>query len=279
MKCLSMPLRLIPARFIKPDYTVFSMRVSRFFIDAPLTPAQHITLPPNLVNYIVNVLRLNSGDEIVLFNGKGYGKKSADRERTGEFTASLSEVKKRSVSAIINHFVEKNIESPLKIHLFQGISRAERMDFSIQKAVELGVHTITPVLTQRSNSGKFNHQRLEKKHQHWQGVALSACEQSGRTRLVRVNPPIRVQQISDYTADINLLLAPDADTRLCDLKHSTPESVNIFIGPEGGLNSTEIELAIDAQYQKMQLGPRILRTETAGLAVLSVLQYLWGDLT
>lgn len=243
------------------------MRVSRFFIDEPLSLAQHISLPGNLVNYIVNVLRLNSGADIILFNNRG-----------GEFSATLTGVSKRSVSAVINHFIEKNLESALKIHLFQGISRSERMDFSIQKAVELGVHSITPVFTQRSNAGKFTDKRLEKKHQHWQGVALSACEQSGRTSLVRIHPPVEVKQISHAAADINLLLAPDGNASLSELGYLKPESVNVFIGPEGGLSTTEIDLAISLQYQKLKLGPRILRTETAGLAALSVLQFLWGDL-
>jgi len=243
------------------------MRISRFFINSPLAPAQHIILPANLVNYIANVLRLQAGDDIILFNGSG-----------GEFNATLSEVKKRSVSAVINQFIDKNIESALKIHLFQGISRSERMDFTIQKAVELGVHSITPVFTQRSNSSKLNGKRLEKKCQHWQGIALSACEQSGRTQLVTVNSPIHVKQIAGETADINLLLAPDGQENLNDLAHLKPASVNVFIGPEGGLSDTEIELAMNYQYRKLRLGPRILRTETAGLSTLSILQFLWGDL-
>lgn len=244
------------------------MRRSRFFIATPLSPRQTINLPPALVNYIVNVLRLKSGNEIILFNGQG-----------GEFTATLNEVKKRSVSIVVNHFIAKDIESPLKIHLLQGISRSERMDFSIQKAVELGVNQITPVFTQRSNTILSNAKHLAKKQQHWQGVALSACEQSGRTSLVILNNPIQVEKIAHYSADLQLLLAPDADSGLSELSHLKPATVNVFIGPEGGLSDAEIQLAIDNNYQKVSLGPRILRTETAGLSTLSVLQYLWGDLT
>ena len=243
------------------------MRRSRFFIDTPLSPNQTINLPPVLINYIVNVLRLKSGNEIILFNDQG-----------GEFTATLNEVKKRSVKIIVNHFIDKDIESPLKIHLLQGISRSERMDFSIQKAVELGVHQITPVFTQRSNARLSKTKHLAKKQQHWQGVALSACEQSGRTSIVAVNNAIQVEKIADYCADLQLLLAPDADSGLSELKHLKPETVNVFIGPEGGLNDAEIQLALENNYQKVSLGPRILRTETAGLSTLSILQYLWGDL-
>ncbi len=243
------------------------MRSSRFFIDTPLSPDQTINLPPVLINYIVNVLRLKSGNEIILFNGQG-----------GEYKATLSEVKKRSVSIVVNHFIDKHIESPLKIHLLQGISRSERMDFSIQKAVELGVHQITPVFTQRSNAKLPNTKLLAKKQQHWQGVAISACEQSGRTSIVTVKHAIQVEKIADYCADLQLLLAPDADSGLSELKHLKPATVNVFIGPEGGLNNAEIQSAVENNYQKISLGPRILRTETAGLSSLSILQYLWGDL-
>jgi len=243
------------------------MRKSRFFINSNLSINHSIELPSELINYIVNVLRLKAGTDIILFNGNG-----------GEYTATLTEVKKRCVIVQINQFIKKDIESPLKIHLFQGISRSERMDYSIQKAVELGVHTITPVFTQRSNAKPSDSKRLDKKQQHWQKVALSACEQSGRTSIITVNQAIQVGQLNNYSADLQLLLSPDADYCLSDLKESKPQSINIFIGPEGGLNDLEIASAISQQYQKIQLGPRILRTETAGMTTISILQYLWGDL-
>lgn len=248
------------------------MRLSRFFIDAALSPGQHLQLPPHLVNYIVNVLRLKSGDAIVLFNGQTF------KQKTGEFSATLSEVSKRKSTAVIEQFLEKNIESPLRTTLFQGISRSERMDYTIQKAVELGVTTITPVFTQRSNLRKLNDKQLQKKLQHWQGVADSACEQSGRTTLVNITAPIQARQISESTADICLLLSPTASTKISELDAAQTDSINIFIGPEGGLNSEEIDFAINHGYQEIQLGKRVLRTETAGLAVLSIVQFLWGDL-
>ena len=254
-------------------------RISRFFIDEPLTPCETISLPKHLVNYIVNVLRLNTGDAIVLFNGIPYASnKDARSYNLGEFSATLAEVSKRNVSASIHDFVAKDIESPLKVHLFQGISRSERMDLTIQKAVELGVDSITPVFTQRSNSGKWSSKQLEKKTQHCQTIAHSACEQSGRTKLVNINPALQVQQINEHSTELNLLLAPEADVSLTDLKHLQPENINIFIGPEGGLTHDEIDWACAHHYQKIKLGPRILRTETAGLSTLSVLQFLWGDL-
>jgi len=248
------------------------MRVSRFFIDVPLSQGLHITLPPHLINYIVNVLRLKTDDQIVLFNGQ------AINGQTGEFTAKLIEITKRKTIVHIENFTAKDNESPLQVHLFQGISRSERMDFSIQKAVELGVSSITPVFTQRSNSGKLNAKRLKKKMQHWQGVAVSACEQSERTSLVTVNEAVQVREIQQFNAELNLLLSPGASLSIAQLSATVPANINIFIGPEGGLNDNEINWASNHGYQQLKLGTRILRTETAGLAILSILQYLWGDL-
>ncbi len=255
------------------------MRVSRFFIDGPLSQGKYIDLPPHLINYIVNVLRLKTGNNIILFNGQQVTDTSTQKQHIGEFNAVLSEISKRKATVFIENFVVKNTESSLNMHLFQGISRSERMDFTIQKAIELGVTQITPLLTQRSNSGKFNAKRLGKKMQHWQGIAISACEQSGRTTLVTINEPLHIDQIEPFSAKINLLLSPDASSSLSELDKEIPASVNIIIGPEGGLNEDEIEWAGHHGYQKLSLGKRILRTETAGLAVLSVLQFLWGDLS
>lgn len=254
-------------------------RVSRFFIDQPLIPNETIALPKHLVNYIVNVLRLSTGDAIILFNGMpSDSNNDVPTNSLGEFSATLTEVGKRNVLATIHHFLAKDIESPVKVHLFQGISRSERMDLTIQKAVELGVESITPVFTQRSNSARWDNKQLEKKTQHWQTIAHSACEQSGRTRLVTIKAALKVEEIDAYAARLNLLLAPEAGSSLTDLKHLKPETINILIGPEGGLTQEEIEWACNHQYQKIRLGPRVLRTETAGLSALSVIQFLWGDL-
>jgi 16S rRNA (uracil1498-N3)-methyltransferase len=247
-------------------------RLSRFFIDQELSPDSSIELPPTLVNYIVNVLRMSANDEIVLFNG-------LRRDGLlGEYSASLSQVSKRKVTADIQHFKPKDVESPLKTHLLQGLSRNERMDYTIQKAVELGINQITPVLTHRSNS-KLKSAQLEKKRQHWQSIANSACEQSGRTARVTVNAPVEVAAITQFEADLKLLLAPTASQTLTQLGNQQPGQVNIFIGPEGGLSDEEIDWACRNNYSAIRLGGRILRTETAGLTVLSILQHLWGDLS
>ncbi len=255
------------------------MRLSRFFIDCELQSDQSLLLPPSLVNYIINVLRLKQGDSIHLFNGHPY------KGIYGEFPAQLLETGKRKALVQLGQFIARDIESPLKVHLLQGISRSERMDFTIQKSVELGCSQITPVFTERSNSRKLKAKQLEKKQQHWQSVADSACEQSGRTRRVQILPAIKPYEAEKFSADLQLLLVPNADQSLTDLHRQAQQnmqdikSVNIFIGPEGGLSPGEIEYACSQGYQGVHLGPRILRTETAGLTALSVVQLLWGDLS
>ena len=255
------------------------MRLSRFFIDCELQPGQLLQLPPLLVNYIANVLRLQQGDAIQLFNGRPYN------GFYGEFSAQIVAANKRKVQIQVGEFIRRDIESPLKIHLLQGISRSERMDFTIQKSVELGCSQITPVFTERSSSRKLKAKQLAKKQQHWQSVADSACEQSGRTRRVLIQPAVKPYETEQFSADLKLLLVPDAAQSLADLHRQAEQnvrdikSVNIFIGPEGGLSPGEIEYACSQGYLGVRLGPRILRTETAGLTALSAVQLLWGDLS
>ncbi len=248
------------------------MRLSRFFINETLSLGMSLELPPHLVNYVVNVLRLKVGADLVLFNGQDY------KQKIGEFSAIITAMSKRYCTISITAFTEKNIESSITTHLFQGISRSERMDYTIQKAVELGITHITPVFTERSNLKKLNDKQLHKKIQHWQGVATSACEQSGRSQLIIVNTPIYFKQISELSTELNLLLSPTAHASVADLKSMSANQINILIGPEGGLSETEILYAKKLGYLDISLGKRILRTETAGLVILTILQFLWGDL-
>ncbi len=253
------------------------MRLARFFIDGELQQQRQLQLPPSLVNYIVNVLRLKQGDTIILFNGRPEG--LHDKSQFGEFSARIIELGRRKVVVQLQQFIARDIDSVLKIHLFQGISRSERMDFTIQKSVELGCTDITPVFSERSSIRKLKAQQLAKKQQHWQSVADSACEQSGRTHRVLVHPAINPLEIENFNADLQLLLVPTAQQSLSDLKPLQAQSINLYIGPEGGLSRQEIHYACNTGYQDVRLGPRILRTETAGLTALSIVQFLWGDLS
>jgi len=242
------------------------MRIPRIFTPFPLSSGASIELDENAFSHAVRVLRLKQGDSLILFNGEG-----------GEFEAELIEVQKKRASARINQFHNKDCESPLRIILGQCISRGEKMDYTIQKAVELGVTEIVPLFSERCGV-KLNQERLEKRLRHWRSVIISACEQSGRNRIPTLHPAMALSawQQQLYTS-LNLVLDPTATNSLGSL--AKPEKgVALLIGPEGGLSNNEIKNAVKHGFNGIRLGPRILRTETAGLTALSMIQQLWGDL-
>jgi len=215
-------------------------------------------------NHLIKVLRLKNNYTFNLFNGEGM-----------EFSAKLEVAGKRAI-AHIQSADHTSIESDLKIHLLQGISKGERMDFAIQKSVELGVTDITPVITERTVVN-LKDGRQQKKHQHWQSIAISACEQSGRSVLPRINPICEFSQIIQSDANsLKLLLDPLSES---NIYNATPnDNFEILIGPEGGLTDREISLAKEHDFLGIKMGPRILRTETAALAAITSVQLLWGDL-
>lgn len=242
------------------------MRIPRIYHSQNLAVGATIELEADAANHVGRVLRMAQGQDIVLFNGDG-----------NDYSAQLLEVGKKHVSAQISTSTPVNNESPLKIHLAQGISRGDKMDFTIQKAVELGITEITPLFTERCGV-KLKGERLEKKHQQWQKIAISACEQSGRAVVPKIHFPIDLQSfLQQKTDDIKLNLHPRATTTVKSL--IAPQTgIRFIIGPEGGLNDAEIEQSLDAGFEEIQLGPRVLRTETAALTLLSALQLQFGDL-
>jgi 16S rRNA (uracil1498-N3)-methyltransferase len=242
------------------------MRIPRIHTPAPLATDTTIELDENAFNHAVRVLRLKQGDAIILFNGAG-----------GEFEAQLVEVEKRRACASIGRFVERECESSLPIILGQCISRGEKMDYTIQKAVELGVSEIVPLFSERCGV-RLNHKRQQKRLRHWESVIISACEQCGRNHIPRLHEALPLDEWQQQLdASLKLLLDPTASDTLATL--SRPEkNLALLIGPEGGLSEQEIKAALDHGFHGIRLGPRILRTETAGLAALSVIQQLWGDI-
>ena len=239
---------------------------TRLYCDLPLSPGAEIVLPEAAARHAVTVLRLQPGDTLSLFNGEG-----------GEYSASLVAVNKRETRVRLVEFHAAERESPLAITLALGISAGERMDYSLQKATELGVAAIQPLATERSVV-KLAGERADKRLQHWQHVVIAACEQCGRNRVPAVAP---VQKFYAYLAAVDrkqrlLLLSPDAST---PLKRAAPSTdVVLLIGAEGGLAAAEYEAAVASRFEPVSLGPRILRTETAPVAALAVLQALWGDI-
>lgn len=241
------------------------MRVPRFYCPELSDSQQHIELPDSVHRHAVQVLRLKPGAEIRLFDGKGH-----------EVLATLSEVNKRQSLALIGATIQTQLESPLTITLLQGISRGERMDYAIQKAVELGVNRIVPVVTERCNV-QLAGERADKRLKHWQGVVISACEQSGRNQLPELTDVMQLEEaLTEITLDCRLVLDPEAETSLAKLSPAT--ELALLIGPEGGLSESEVALAVDRGYNATRFGPRVLRTETASAAALAVVQALWGDL-
>jgi 16S rRNA (uracil1498-N3)-methyltransferase len=216
----------------------------------------------------VKVLRLKVGDPLIVFNGRG-----------GEFKAKLHEISRQQISVYVIDYVEREVESSLKIHLGQVISRGDKMDFTIQKAVELGVTEITPLFSERCGV-KLDKARSQKKLDHWQGIIISACEQSGRNTLPTLYEPRSLESWLVEQQGLRLALSPHADYSIADLrkKNERLKKVTLLIGPEGGFNPTEIALANQQGFIEVRLGPRVLRTEAAALVTLAVLQSCWGDL-
>ena len=244
------------------------MRHTRIHIDESLSTGRFIEIEGDKARYLARVLRLHVGDVITAFNGSD-----------GEFEATLAGLKKQVVSLSIGKPVEASTESPLNVHLVQGVSRGERMDFVVQKATELGVKRITPVLTEYGVV-KLSADRAEKRRHHWQKVAISACEQSGRVRPPLVEAPIGLKDwfgAATSAADTDLILQPGAPTPLAAVAAPATKAC-LLIGPEGGFSQAEYEDAALAGFMPVSLGPRILRTETAAAAALAVAQAAWGDL-
>jgi 16S rRNA (uracil1498-N3)-methyltransferase len=244
------------------------MRVSRVYQAIKLSPNTLVTLTANAVNYLSRVLRLSQGDELRVFN-----------EMDGEFAASIKEINKHQVIVQLNEPLNVDNESPLKIHLGQAIARGEKMDWVIQKATELGVAQITPLITERCGV-KLSEERWHKRLQHWQAVAISACEQCGRHKIPIINEPrVLVDWLKKVEGEIKLILDPYAKQKIKEkIKDQVAQSIVLLIGPEGGLSEAEVNSAKENNFDAIFLGPRILRTETAGIAALAAIQCLLGDI-
>lgn len=243
------------------------MRNPRIYQQSQFTLNTTVSLSDDSFGHVVRVLRLKEGDNITLFNG----------EENSEYGAVLCNISKKSADVNIISKTENNTESPLNIHLGQGISRGDRMDFTLQKSVELGVNTITPLFTERCGV-KLNAERLEKKRQQWQKIVVSACEQSGRTSVPVVAEPMHLEDwLKQETSALKINLHPRAEHSIMSLPLENTR-VRLLVGPEGGLSDDEIAKATEQSFHDVLLGPRVLRTETAALTAITALQCRYGDL-
>lgn len=241
------------------------MREVRVYHPEPLADGASVTLTATARHHLGSVLRLRDGAEVVLFDGSGH-----------EWPAALVDARRGTAS--IGTGVERTTESPLAVTLVQGIARGERMDWAIQKAVELGVHRIVPVATERSGV-RLDAARAAKRHAHWQGIVVAACEQSGRTRLPAIDAPCALQEAVAQLQGLRLVLDPAATVSLAAAPVEPNAGVTLLVGPEGGFSDSEIGSITDVGGLGVRLGPRVLRTETAGVAALAVLQAAFGDLS
>jgi len=256
-------MRIIISRTPYPLLAV----MPRFYLPETLAPDTLITLPDASAHHAARVLRLSVGDAVTLFNGRG-----------GEWAGNIHHIGKRTVDVRVAAWQDVERETPLRITLAQGISSGERMDYALQKAVELGVHAIQPVACTRSVV-KLSGERADRRRSHWQNLVIAACEQCARNRVPEVSDivPLPAWLAQPTTAALRLIFAPHAQHTL----HTLPRpdgDITILAGPEGGFSADEYNAARAVGFIPVRLGPRILRTETAALAALAAMQTLWGDL-
>jgi len=255
------------------------MKIPRFYAPIELSVGETMVLPDSVYRHAIQVLRLKIDEVLILFNGQG-----------GEYLARLTTIEKRRAQVSIEQFDPIERESPLRLTLVQSLIKPDKMDWCIQKSVELGVQAIRPIITARSVV-KLKGDKLEKKYQHWQGVMIAACEQSGRTRLPLLLPILSLEdwllnEQSPHDASqqtitpLRLMMLPRMKTTLRDLsaQQQNPEMIELLVGAEGGFTDEEVALCLQHKVQAITFGRRILRAETAALAGLSLVQYHWGDL-
>ena len=241
------------------------MRITRIYTAQQLSNDTLVVLEPEPSQHLTRVLRLRVGDSVTLFDGSG-----------GAYPGKITAADKRHVQVLTGSRLQQECESPLSIHLGIAVSRGERMDWLVQKSTELGVRSLTPLSTEHTGV-KLTGDRAAKKIQHWQHIAISACEQCGRNRVPTIHPLQTLDSWLESTvAERKFVLHHRGDSNAT--AGEAPTSTALLVGPEGGLSEGEIETAERAGYISLRLGPRVLRTETAPLAAIAILQSWWGDM-
>lgn len=247
------------------DWYAANGKMPRFYVPTALSEGHSVTLPEGVARHVTRVLRLGAGAPLVVFDGQG-----------SEAGVRLAEVSRKQATVSVEAVWAGRFESPLQVHLGQAISKGDRMDYAIQKAVELGVAAITPLHTRRGDV-RLKGEREAKKLAHWQAVAASACEQSGRATVPPVHPPLSLDEwLVQRDEPLRLMLHPATESGL--QAAGSPRAAALLIGPEGGLAPEDTAAARAAEFTPLTLGPRVLRTETAPVVALTLLQHLWGDI-
>ena len=242
------------------------MRITRVYIDSGLIPGETVILDRETSHHLLNVLKIRNGQTLHVFDGSG-----------GYYESDVIVEEKKRLSVNPRIFVDDNRESPLKLILVQGLAKGQKMDYIIQKSVEVGINRIVPVMTEFSNV-RINPGRVENKLKHWKKIIIAACEQSGRNTLPELSPPMTLNDwLERDEISTRLMLLPGPGRTINELK-CKDNDVSLICGPEGGLSDSEVDSCIKAGYQTLSLGPRTLRAETAAVAGLIVCQSHWGDM-
>ncbi|MCF6774983.1 16S rRNA (uracil(1498)-N(3))-methyltransferase [Thiotrichales bacterium 19X7-9] len=242
------------------------MRIPRIYIADISENNKTIQLTNEVNHYLINVLRLKANHPVILFNGTD----------AVEFHGLITEISKKRTTIEITQIIPINNLPPINIHLLQALSKGDRFDYAIQKATELGVASITPLITERVDV-KLSAERLTKKIQHWQKIVISACEQSNRVIIPKIEQPLELAKFQKPCDTLAFILSPYTEKKLSQYADKSSNNIYIIIGPEGGLTDAEIFNAEKLGIFSINLGPRILRTETAPVAMISLIEYLWGD--
>ena len=241
------------------------MRIHRFFVDSELLLDEEFDLPKQAAHHCVQVLRYALGSQLRLFNGDGY-----------DYHCEITSLQGKKATVKVLQKIELENESPLRIHLYQCVAKGDKMDLVIQKAVELGASEITPVFSERSNV-KLDLKRLTKKQEHWQNIAISALEQSGRAVKVEINPAIKLNSLPLPLTSTMFYLEPESNRSLSNMSLESNQAA-LIIGPEGGFSDNDLAHLESIGAKGIKLGPRILRTETAGLVCIAIIQSHFGDI-
>ena len=245
------------------------MRVIRLFIQHHLTPDSELELDANACHYASNVLRVNKHSKLILFNGDGF-----------DYKCEILNCSRSNLQVKVAEQIKLKNESSLKTRLYLGVSKSSHMDYAIQKTAEAGVSSIQPILMERTTS-KATSKSLKNKHQHWQRIIQSTCEQSGRAVIPELSESITIQEIQTFSeneTEYGLVFDAKSTKKIQNLGIIHPKSISLLVGTEGGLTKNETELALEKGFLSVNCGPRTLRTETAALTAVLLAQREWGDL-
>lgn len=239
----------------------------RIFQSIPLKTETFIQLDLKAAHHVAEVLRATRNEPIIIFNGEG-----------GQYEGKIHSIHKKEVMVYLERFDPKEVESPLELFLLQGISRGEKMDYTLQKATELGVKKIIPLMTVRSTV-KLDAARWKKKEEHWRAILIHACEQSGRNRIPEIASPQSFSAGLDYIkTKWRFILSPHVTEKISHFSIQPQEGVALLVGPEGGFSEEEMALSLRYHYLPLHLGPRVLRTDTAAVSAMTALQCWFGDM-